>query len=555
MRESYSYYLGKSDGLIAMPLAIGDILNHRYRIDKQIGQGGYGAVYRAFDLTLKQPCALKENLNTQPEAQRQFEREALLLARLRHPNLPRVIDHFVLPDQGQYLVMDFVEGSSLHHLLRFQKEPLSETEALAWIDQVCQALAYLHQQKPPIIHRDIKPQNIIITPAGRAVLVDFGLSKIYDEQLQTTTGARGLTFGYAPPEQYGQGRTNPRSDIYALGATLYTLLTKQRPPDAIHRLVNEAPLVSPRDLGCAISLHVEQAILRAMELTTSARFPSVETFRQALTLPVTRPALPVKPPFEPPRPMAWSGPGRAMLVSLASVALIALAGLGYWSWQMAAPLNFPEPALTQTASGAARLTPVTPLPTSTPTVPASGAGDTPLPPSARPGATQPSLISTPVSPVLIPTGLPPSSTPPPPTATLVPPTHTPVPTASPTLEFPFEVAAVEKRTEQPITIFEGIITDVNGNPLDGFFVRAVCGTYSTISFPSGATPWGVDKGPNSWPPGHYDINLARPQPCTWQLTLVDTDDRQTVKANLSATKTIEVGLGESPIIVNWHKLY
>jgi hypothetical protein len=123
------------------------------------------------------------------------------------------------------------------------------------------------------------------------------------------------------------------------------------------------------------------------------------------------------------------------------------------------------------------------------------------------------------------------------------------------LEYPFEVATVEKRSEQSITIFEGTITDVNGNPLDGFFVRAVCGTYSTISFPSGATPWGIDKGPNSWEPGHYDINLARPQPCAWQLTLVDTDDRKTVKANLSATKTIEVALNESPIIVNWHRLY
>jgi hypothetical protein len=114
---------------------------------------------------------------------------------------------------------------------------------------------------------------------------------------------------------------------------------------------------------------------------------------------------------------------------------------------------------------------------------------------------------------------------------------------------------VEKRSEQSATIFEGSITDAEGNPLNGVFVQAVCGNYSTISFPSGTTPWGTDKGPDAWPPGHYDINLAQPQPCTWQLTIVDTDDRQTVKANLSTPTIIEVGPGESPIIVDWRKLY
>jgi serine/threonine protein kinase len=529
-----------------MPLTTGEILNKRYRIDRQIGKGGYGAVYRAFDLTLKQPCAIKENLSTQPEVQRQFEREALILARLRHPNLPRVIDHFVLAEQGQYLVMDFVEGHSLHVLLKSQKEPFSEAEALSWIDQVCQALIYLHQQTPPIIHRDIKPQNIIITPAGRAMLVDFGLSKIYDEQLQTTIGARGLTYGYAPPEQYGQGRTDTRSDIYALGATLYTMLTKERPPDAIDRLVNEAQLVPPGQLSRSVSLHVEQAVLKAMELNTSARFGSVESFRQALVLPATRPAVPVKAPPLPSRPKLWDWLRRALLGGLASLALVGTAGLGYWAWQTAVPAASPTLTATQTAPRVASLPTLDASPALTPTTLPTSPMATVISPLSEPSSTQlPTATPLPV----------PTDTPVPPTPTPAPPTDTPVPPPSPTPAYPFVVVGVEKRAEQSVTIFEGTISDDAGNLLDGIFVQAVCGTYSTISFPSGGTPWGNDKGPNAWPPGHYDINLAQPQPCAWQLTVVDTDDRKTVKANLSAPLTIEVSSGESPIIVDWRKLY
>jgi serine/threonine protein kinase len=143
----------------------GDILFNRYRIVHLVGQGGFGAVYRAWDLSLKVPVAVKENLDTSAEAQRQFEHEAQLLAPLRHPNLPRVSDHFFVPGQGQYLVMDFVEGKSLEALLAERGGPLGEAEALGWIAQVCDALEYLHTRTPPIIHRDIKPQNIIV--AGR----------------------------------------------------------------------------------------------------------------------------------------------------------------------------------------------------------------------------------------------------------------------------------------------------------------------------------------------------------------------------------------------------
>jgi len=135
----------------------GDILQGRYRIVRLVGQGGFGAVYRAWDLSLSQPVALKENMDGGIESQRQFEREAKLLAGLRHPNLPRVGDHFIIPGQGQYLVMDFIEGKSLAALLAERGRPFTEAEVLPWIQQACSALDYLHSRKPPIIHRDIKP--------------------------------------------------------------------------------------------------------------------------------------------------------------------------------------------------------------------------------------------------------------------------------------------------------------------------------------------------------------------------------------------------------------
>ena len=132
-----------------MPLQTGRILNNRYRIVKLLGQGGFGAVYRAWDINLDSACALKENLDTTPEAQNQFRREAVILANLQHPNMPRVRDHFILPGQGQYLVMDFVEGEDLQELLKQRRSPLPEDQILSWIVQICDALTYLHQQKPP----------------------------------------------------------------------------------------------------------------------------------------------------------------------------------------------------------------------------------------------------------------------------------------------------------------------------------------------------------------------------------------------------------------------
>ena len=263
-------------------LQTGQILNQRYRIVALIGQGGFGAVYRASDINLNMARAVKENLDTSPEAQQQFQREAQILAGLRHPNLPAVTDYFFIPGLGQYLVMDFVEGQDLEQVRQGQGGKLDVGQVLNWVGQVCQALAYLHSQNPAIIHRDIKPANIKITPQGKAVLVDFGISKIYDPRLRTTVGARAITPGYSPIEQYGQGQTDARSDIYALGATLYHLFTGRNPPSAKERFLNPHQLQKPTSIVPQLSQKVAESLLWAMEMHPEDRPESMALFAQAL---------------------------------------------------------------------------------------------------------------------------------------------------------------------------------------------------------------------------------------------------------------------------------
>jgi serine/threonine protein kinase len=266
-----------------MSLKPGKILKNRYKIVKQLGQGGFGAVYRAEDSSLKTDCAIKENLDYWDEAQRQFEFEALMLANLRHPNLPRVTDYFVIPAHGQYLVMDYVEGYDLQQVIDRSGQPPLDKRILDWIDQICDALAYLHAQSPPIIHRDIKPANIRVTPSGKAMLVDFGVAKLYSPGNKTSMGARAVTAGYSPVEQYGEGITDARSDIYSLGATLYTLFTTKRPPESIDRVTGKL-LPPPSQYNPRIPAQIEQVILRAMEVLAPNRYPTVLEFRQAMRM-------------------------------------------------------------------------------------------------------------------------------------------------------------------------------------------------------------------------------------------------------------------------------
>ncbi len=265
-----------------MTLHKGEIVNQRYRVLSQMGEGGFGAVYKVEDLSLKTICALKENLDYWDEAQKQFEREAHMLAVLRHINLPRVIDYFVAPGQGQYLVMDFIEGYDLQQVIERTGKPLYEKQTLVWIEQTCNALAYLHTQNPPIVHRDVKPANIRVTPGGAAILVDFGVAKFYRPGDKTSLGARAVTPGYSPIEQYGEATTDTRADIYSLGATMYTLLTGRRPPESIDRVSGKG-LDEPRQLNPEISPAVERVILRAMEIVADNRFSSITEMRHSLS--------------------------------------------------------------------------------------------------------------------------------------------------------------------------------------------------------------------------------------------------------------------------------
>jgi eukaryotic-like serine/threonine-protein kinase len=267
-----------------MPVNSGQILQNRYRIVKLIGQGGFGAVYRAWDMNLNQPCAVKENLDVSAEAQKQFGQEMGLLRRLHHNSLPRIYDYFFLSGVGQYMVMDFIEGQDLQTMLA-QRGCLPEAEVIPWIRQICDALSYMHSQKPAIIHRDIKPANIIVTSEGRAMLVDFGISKVHDPLLKTTVGARAVTPGFSPWEQYGQSGTDNRSDIYALGATLYALLTGQEPPESILLVGGGTSLTPPQRLNPAIAPHVGQAIERALQSRPTDRFASANDLPNALQTP------------------------------------------------------------------------------------------------------------------------------------------------------------------------------------------------------------------------------------------------------------------------------
>jgi Tol biopolymer transport system component/serine/threonine protein kinase len=241
-----------------------------------------GSVYRAMDENLKAAVAIKENLFTTEEYVRQFHLEAVILANLRHPNLPRVYDHFTLGDEGQYLVMDFIEGDDL----RFRMErtgTISEDDAVQVGAAICDALAYLHSRHPPILHRDIKPGNVKLTPDGHVFLVDFGLAKIYQSETQaTTTGARAMTPGYSPPEQYGTARTDPRTDIYSLGATLYASVTGVIPEDALARAMDNAQLTPLRTRTPKATRRFAAAIEKAMAVDPSDRFQTAEEFKKAL---------------------------------------------------------------------------------------------------------------------------------------------------------------------------------------------------------------------------------------------------------------------------------
>ncbi len=270
-------------------IAPNTLLQNRYLVLEQIGQGGMGAVYIATDQRFGSTVALKETFFNDPGLRKAFEREARLLNHLRHPALPRVSDHF-LEDEGQFLVMEYIAGDDLSEKLKDRGGAFPLTEVLNWADQLLDALDYLHTQEPSVIHRDIKPQNLKLTARNAIILLDFGLAK-GTAATQTKVTATGSVFGYsrnyAPLEQIQGAGTDPRSDLYSLAATLYHLMTGVPPPDALTRATavlngQPDPLLPAKEVHAQVTPAVAEVLSRAMAQNASQRPQTASAMREAM---------------------------------------------------------------------------------------------------------------------------------------------------------------------------------------------------------------------------------------------------------------------------------
>ena len=290
-------------------LTPGTILQGRYRVVRQLARGGMGTVYEALDERLDSTVALKETSFDDEELRRQFEREARLLARLSHPALPRVSDHFN-EGGGQFLVMQFVPGKDLDEMRRAREGgSFPPAQVLEWADQLLDALDYLHSQQPPVIHRDIKPQNMKLGERGQVILLDFGLAKGYTTQTTPLAASVvGYTPAYAPLEQIQGAGTDSRSDLYSLAATLYHLMTGAAPPNALARadaVLNGQPdpLRPADELSAQVSSDVAAVLRQAMALRRDQRISTAAAMRRAL-----------READKTPRPLASPRQGRATVV-------------------------------------------------------------------------------------------------------------------------------------------------------------------------------------------------------------------------------------------------
>jgi serine/threonine protein kinase len=261
-------------------------LQNRYKIERQVGAGGMGTVYIATDLRFGTKVAIKETHFAEANMRRAFEREAQLLNGLRHPALPRVSDHFC-EDDGQFIVMEYIAGDDLSEVV---EGGFAVADVLRWADTLLDALDYLHTQKMPILHRDIKPQNLKLTERGEVILLDFGLAKgSVSEQTQASMAKSvfGYSLSYAPLEQIKGVGTDPRTDIYSLAATIYHLLTGQPPVDSITRATtilngNADPLQYAHELNDKIPVSVSEALRKAMELNPHLRPATAAQVRREL---------------------------------------------------------------------------------------------------------------------------------------------------------------------------------------------------------------------------------------------------------------------------------
>jgi outer membrane protein assembly factor BamB/tRNA A-37 threonylcarbamoyl transferase component Bud32 len=264
-------------------LTPGTVLENRYQIENLVGAGGMSTVYRARDLRFSviKPVAVKEMINRAGDdfmrdaAISIFEREANILASLHHPAIPKIHDYFTIGTQS-YLVMEFVQGYNLETIINQSQGFLSESQMITWTIELCDVLDYLHNHEPqPIIFRDMKPANIVITPDNRVVLVDFGIAKVFQ------VGQKGTmigTEGYSPPEQY-RGEATPAVDIYALGATLHHVLTRKDPRIETPFTFSERPI---REINPNVSIELESVINTALQYNEADRFVDARTMKEVL---------------------------------------------------------------------------------------------------------------------------------------------------------------------------------------------------------------------------------------------------------------------------------
>lgn len=262
------------------------VIQERYCIRQLIGQGGMGAVYQATDLHANRLVALKHVAKTGRHVRALVDREARLLASLRHPALPRVHDFFSTP-AGQFLIMDYIAGDDLATLLQRTSGPIALAEVLGWADRLLDALEHMHTRQPPVLHRDIKPRNLKVTPERQIMLLDFGLARSLGSSSAFGESIVGYTLAYAPPEQIRGEGTDARSDLYALAATLYDLLTGQPFPDVLQRAAAVLcqlpdPLRSAHLLNPEVSPALAGLLQSALAISPAQRPPSATAFRLAL---------------------------------------------------------------------------------------------------------------------------------------------------------------------------------------------------------------------------------------------------------------------------------
>jgi serine/threonine protein kinase len=335
-------------------LLINQLLHNRYLIMRQLGHGGMGAVYEARDNVFDTTCAVKEIMldlskSSNPKQQemllRAFEREAKILAKIKHEVVPHVRDYFT-EDNKQYLVMELVEGKDLGEILEERKTPFPLEDVMRWMEQLLDGMDYLHTQDPPIFHRDLKPQNLKITPRGKIKLLDFGIAKGGAEPANSTTINNqtfvAATLNYSPLEQIFrvldpvfrevltqrfearikvvmQQNADARSDLYALGATAYHLLTGFLPIDSLKRTIEvwsdkPDPLDHPTKLNTKIPPEISSVLLKAMDLDYNKRYASAIEMQQALQKALadikTREAGQAQATLEMSKPATWQQPTR-----------------------------------------------------------------------------------------------------------------------------------------------------------------------------------------------------------------------------------------------------